>query len=405
MSSIQNIVVIGGGAAGIFTAINIAKASKAYRVVVLEKTGKLLSKVKVSGGGRCNVTNARSEPSQLINYYPRGGKQLYALFKRFSSKDMVRWLEERAIDIKEEEDLRMFPASNSSQTVIDCFLKEAVKYQVDIQLNQSVLSLNKKADQWVITTNDKEYVADKVIMATGSSKAAWGLLEKVGLKTSPPVPSLFTFNIKDRRIEGLQGVSFDHVSVKITKTKLQEEGPLLITHWGMSGPAVLKLSSVGAIHLHTCNYRFEVMLNYLGTITGDEARDQLFSYKEEHLNRTVIKYPLWNIPRRFWERILHLIDLPTETTFGELSKKHRNRLIEELTQGRYAVDGKSTFKDEFVTAGGVELGEVDLDTFECKHFKGLYLAGEVLNIDALTGGFNFQACWSEGWTIAQAINS
>ncbi|WP_425391206.1 aminoacetone oxidase family FAD-binding enzyme [Ekhidna sp.] len=399
----MKVIVIGGGAAGFFAAINIAEKHPNYQVTILEKSSKLLAKVKVSGGGRCNVTNARTKPSELVPFYPRGNKKLHPLFKKFSSSDMVAWLNQRGVETKAEGDLRMFPVTDDSQTIIDCFLKEAKKHGVTIQQNEALTQLEQRDGEWMVHTKATTYNADKVIVATGSSTATWKLLENLELELTDLVPSLFTFNITDSRLQDLQGISFDHAQVKVTGTKLEESGPLLITHWGLSGPAVLKLSSRGAYKLAEKKYQFDILINFTGTLKSDEIRTRIMEYAAANPKRKVINYPLFELPKRFWERVTSHCEIGAETPFMELSKKHLNKLVEELGQGRYEVDGKSTFKEEFVTAGGIKLSEVDLSTFECKRFPNLYLAGEVLDIDALTGGFNFQACWSAGWVISKCI--
>lgn len=400
----QKIIIIGGGAAGFFTAINIAEKHPDYQVTILEKTDKLLSKVKVSGGGRCNVTNARSTPSELVRFYPRGQKKLHPVFNRFSTSDMVQWLEQRGVKTHAEADQRMFPVSNSSQTVIDCFLNEAFRLRVKILRNCAMTSLEQtEGDRWLVRTNQEDLPADKVIVCTGSSPALWKQLESFGLEVTPPVPSLFTFNIRDERIAGLPGVSFPEVRIRITGTKLEASGPLLITHWGLSGPAVLKLSAWGARELAEVRYRFSLLINFLGGQPPEHIRQLLLNEKVENPKRKVVNYPPGGLPKRSWEQLTGYCGIGTETLFGALSKSQLNKLTEELTQGLYPVTGKSTFKEEFVTSGGVKLSEIDLDTFECRKFKNLYLAGEVLDIDALTGGFNFQACWSAGWVISEGV--
>ncbi len=398
----MNIIVIGGGAAGFFSAINIAEKHPDYEVVILEKSNKVLQKVKVSGGGRCNVTNGRNNPSELVQFYPRGQKKLHSLFKAFSTQDMVNWLYNRGVETKAEEDHRVFPVTDSSQTIVDCFLRHVQKYNIQVLKNHTLVRLEQIDSSWLVHTKQQIFNADKVIVTTGSSPATWKILQETGLEISDLAPSLFTFNIEDVRIKDLQGISFDRAQVKIVASKLSEEGPLLITHWGMSGPAILKLSSWGAYKLEEKNYHFEILVNYPGLST-EQARHLLQEYKNQHPKRKVFNYPLYDLPRRFWEQIITYCDISDQTPFSELSKKHINKLMEELTQGRYQVAGKSTFKEEFVTAGGVKLSEIDLKTFEAKRFPGLYLAGEVLDIDALTGGFNFQACWSGGWVISESI--
>ena len=398
----MDVVVIGGGAAGFFTAINIAEKNPEARVTILEKSNKLLQKVKVSGGGRCNVTNARNKPSELVSFYPRGNKKLHPIFKKFSTEDMVKWLEHRGIETKTEEDLRVFPISDSSQNIIDCFLNQAKKFGVNILTNHALKSIDKQNERWKLESNNGAFEADRVVIATGSSPAAWSVMEQLGLRITEIVPSLFTFNIKDARLKGLQGISFDKVSVKITGTKLVESGPLLITHWGLSGPAILKLSSRGAYELAEKNYQFEILINFI-SMTNEEVRSHANNYKLSNPKRKVINYPLFDLPKRFWEKLILTIGINENLLYGELSKKHINKLVEELTQGRYEITGKSTFKEEFVTAGGVDLSEIDFENFESKRFPGLYLAGETLNIDALTGGFNFQACWTAGWIISESF--
>lgn len=399
----MKVVVIGGGAAGFFTAINIAEKHPVYQVTILEKSSKLLSKVKVSGGGRCNVTNAREKASELVHFYPRGNKKLHSLFKEFSTSDMANWLSQRGVKTKAEADLRMFPVTDSSQTIIDCFMKEAKKHKVGIQLNARMNSIQQNGEKWLVETSSETIQADKVVIATGSSPALWKQLNNLGLQVISPVPSLFTFNVKDDRIKGLMGVAFENASIKIVGTKLSDNGPMLITHWGLSGPAILKLSAWGARELESLNYRFKVLINFTGQQKPEEAKSHLLAYKESNPKRKIVNYPLFDLPKRFWEQLIEYCGIDNEQTFGELPKKQTNKLIEELTQGLYGVNGKSTFKEEFVTAGGVNLNEIDLNTFESKHFKNLYLAGEVLDIDALTGGFNFQACWSAGWVISEMI--
>lgn len=398
----MKIIIIGGGASGLFSAINIAEKHPEYQVQILEKTSNLLSKVKISGGGRCNVTNERSSPSELIHFYPRGNKKLHQVFKRFSTSDMIDWLSQRGVPTTTEEDKRVFPTSNTSQTIIDCFLQETKRLGVEILKNQNVTSLESQNGKWHIITSSQSFEADKVVIATGSSTASWKMLQQIDMEATNRVPSLFTFNIEDERLHDLQGVAFGESQVKIVGSKLSESGPLLITHWGLSGPAILKLSAWGAYELADKNYQFDVLINYTSH-NHEELRKHLIQYKEANPKRKVINYPLFDLPKRFWEKIIRFCGISNDLPYSELSKKHLNKLIEELSQGKYTVNGKSTFKDEFVTAGGVKLSEVSLETFECKRFPNLYLSGEVLDIDALTGGFNFQACWSSAWLISEHI--
>ena len=399
----MKVTVIGGGAAGFFAAINIAAKHPGYDVIILEKTSKFLQKVKISGGGRCNVTNESGTAAELVLFYPRGQKKLYTVFKRFSTTDMVEWLQHRGVETKAESDKRMFPITDSSQTIIDCFLREINKYHIKIHHNQSLEELTSEGESWILKTKDSEFQSDKVVVATGASPSSWQVLRKLGMKITKIAPSLFTFNISDNRIKDLQGISFDHAQVRVAGTKLQESGPLLITHWGVSGPAILKLSAWGAYLLEDKKYSFQILINFIGNLKADEIRQKLLSYVDAHPKRKLVNYPLFDLPKRFWERILAVCGIENSTPLGELSKKQVNKLTEELGQGSYQDHGKSTIKEEFVTAGGVDLSEIDLNTFECRRFPGLYLAGEVLDIDALTGGFNFQACWSASWIISESI--
>lgn len=395
------VIVIGGGAGGYFTAICIKEQQPDAEVVILEKTSKVLQKVKVSGGGRCNVTNGRTLPAELVKFYPRGGKKLHKLFQGFTTADMRQWLAQHGVKTSEEADRRVFPASNSSQTIIDLFEGLCRKLGVQVKLGVAVQSLEKTETGWLITHSAGADAADAVVMATGASGAAWQILEKLGLKIQPPVPSLFTFHIDDPRLSGLSGMAFPEVQVKMAGTSLTESGPMLITHWGLSGPAVLKLSAWGARELAEKSYRFGLIVNLVGK-SADGFRAELQQLAQEHPGRKVANYPHEGVPKRYWQQLLSMAGL-SERTFGELGKAAINKLTEELTQAHFQVTGKSAFKEEFVTCGGVDLAEVDLTSFQSKRFPGLYLVGEVLDIDALTGGFNFQACWSGGWAVAQHI--
>ncbi|MEQ9300656.1 MAG: NAD(P)/FAD-dependent oxidoreductase [Cyclobacteriaceae bacterium] len=399
----RKIIVIGGGAAGFFAAINIAQRNPDDEVVILEKTNKWLQKVKVSGGGRCNVTNQLSKPSELVGFYPRGAKKLYKSFEKFGTTDMVKWLKDHGVETQAEADLRMFPVTNSSQTIIDCFIDACKRYGVNILRNENVTELKQVSDyKWQISTTANSFLADKLVICTGASPNFWNKLGALGLKTASPVPSLFTFNIKDSRLQELAGVSFPRCLIKIAGTKLEESGPLLITHWGLSGPAILKLSARGARDLAVMSYKFEIIINFLESTTYEEARQFLTSRKEENVKKNIGNV-MPDIPKRYWLSLLDYCQINPETKMGDMGKKALNKLTEELFQARFAVSGKSTFKEEFVTCGGVELSEINMETMEARRFPNLYLSGEVLNIDALTGGFNFQACWTSSWIISRSI--
>lgn len=399
----KSIIIVGGGAAGYFSAINVAEKHPDYQVTILEKASQGLAKVRISGGGRCNVTNQRKQPSELVNFYPRGQKKLYPVFKKFTTSDMVDWLKVRGVETQAETDQRIFPASNTSQTIIDCFVNQATRLGIVVKFNTSVKSLVQSGNQWKLETSSGEEIADVVIYATGSSPSSMAVLTQLGLHATPLAPSLFTFNIADARIKGLEGLSFKQVKVKVAKTKLEDEGPMLITHWGLSGPAILKLSAWGALDLKDVGYRFQIMLNFTPELRQEEVRTHISELKSNYSKRKTANYPLFDLPRRFWERVCSTSGISEDSLNLDLSKKQINKLTEELTQGLYQVNGKSTFKEEFVTCGGIDLSEINLNTFECLRFPNLYLAGEVLNIDALTGGFNFQACWSGGWVISESL--
>jgi predicted Rossmann fold flavoprotein len=394
-------VIVGAGAGGYFTAILLKERSPEWDVIILEKSTKVLQKVKVSGGGRCNVTNGRSAPGELVDFYPRGGRKLYKLLKNFSTSDMRNWLESHGVHTHEEADKRVFPVSNSSQTIIDLFESRAKKSGVRLELGCGANQLMKTPTGWQITHSKGSIKCDVVIVASGASPAMWQVLADMGIQINAPVPSLFTFHIKDKRIGDLQGISFPQAKLKVATTDLLEQGPLLITHWGLSGPAVLKLSAWGARPLADLKYKFSLLVNFID-LTYDECQRDLNALKSNHPTRKLANHIPFDLPRRFWERLISIAGI-SQKTFGELSKSDINKITEELTQALYKVDGKSAFKEEFVTCGGVDIGEVDLETMQAKNFPGLYFVGEVLDIDALTGGFNFQACWSGGWAVVQSL--
>jgi predicted Rossmann fold flavoprotein len=404
----KNIIIIGGGAAGFFAAIACAGAHPDYHISILERSPNLLSKVKISGGGRCNVTHACFEPRQLVKYYPRGEKQLLGPFTRFNPSNTVDWFQSRGVELKTEDDGRMFPVTDNSQTIINCFLNEVKRLGVEVKTQLGVEELLPPvggSTQWkVITTVGSAILADAVIVAGGSSARIWNMVERLGLRIVPPVPSLFTFNINDARIKGLEGLSVENAAVSVVDTKLKTEGPLLITHWGMSGPGILRLSAWGARILAEKNHQFEIEVNWAGKQTYQEVLEDIKQVKRRHAKKMVTGNPLFNIPRRLWERLSGLVTANKPLfNYADLSNKQIEQLAHLVAMCRFAVTGKSTFKDEFVTAGGVELDEIDFKTMQSKKLPGLYFAGEVLNIDAITGGFNFQCAWTTGWIAGNSV--
>ena len=398
-----DIIIVGGGAAGFFTAINIVEKNPKLKVAILERGKGVLEKVRISGGGRCNVTHACFEPDELVKFYPRGEKELRGPFHQFCSGDTIEWFEKHGVELKIEEDGRMFPVSNSSQTIIDCFLKATQKLGIAILTGQSVQSIFKKDNLWKIETQSENYIAEKLILATGSNPKIWDLLQTFGHAVVSPVPSLFTFNIKDPRIAALPGVSA-LVSVKVKDTKLTSTGPLLITHWGMSGPAILKLSAWGARILFDKNYQFNIFVNWLNDVDLEDAENMLKDLKQEHSKKAVSKKSPFEFPNRLWETLVLASGIESETKWADLSKNQIQSLAKQLTNGTFNVNGKSTFKEEFVTAGGIDLKEINFKTMESKLHENLYFAGEIVNIDAITGGFNFQNAWTSGFILANAIS-
>lgn len=398
-----DVIVVGGGASGFFTAINLAEQIPDLRIAILERSNEVLSKVKISGGGRCNVTHACFIPNVLAKFYPRGEKELKGPFHSFCTGDVMEWFSERGVSLKIEEDGRVFPESDNSQTIIDCFLNEAANFNIKIIKQTIVQQLSKENDFWKIETSKDTYQSKQLLMATGSNVKVWDLLKTVNHSIVNPVPSLFTFNIKDDRIKDLMGVSTEMVSLKVKGSTLKANGPLLITHWGMSGPAILRLSAWGARELFDKNYQFQIIVNWTNDFVFDEVLEELMQLKQSNPKKTIIKHAQYGLTNRLWQQLVKASMISEDLTWADVSKKQLVNLAEQLTQSEFNVNGKSTFKDEFVTAGGIDLKEVNFKTMESKLQDNLYFTGEILNIDAITGGFNFQNAWTTGFLAANAI--
>ncbi len=394
-------VVVGGGASGCFFAINYKIKHPDAKVVLIEKSNKLLAKVKISGGGRCNVTHACFDPRELVKFYPRGHKELKGPFSKFQPGDTIQWFAERGVELKIEEDGRMFPTTDDSQTIIDTFMQELHAHNVEVKLSCGLESLRKNEDSFRLKTTQGDFESSKVFMATGGAKSVWQHLESIGLRIVSPVPALFTFNIKHDLIKDLQGVSVPLGNVKLAGTKFEEIGPVLITHWGLSGPGILKLSSVAATWLAERDYQFKIRLNWNFNYDFEDLLNTLKDLRENSAKQLVSGLREFDIPKRLWHRMLLLCGITEQMKLADLSNKHLNKLASIICTCELEVKGKSTNKDEFVTAGGIDLKEVDFRTMECKQIPGLYFGGEMLNIDALTGGFNFQAAWTTAWLAAE----
>lgn len=402
----KRVLIIGGGASGFFTAIKIAEENPDIEVTILEQGRNVLTKVKISGGGRCNLAHAEFVPREMSKNYPRGQRELMGPFNSFCSGDTMAWFEERGVEVKIEEDGRIFPITDSSETVIDCFLNACRENGVKILTKRKVLNIyppEEKDQCWkAICANGESYYADHLVVATGSSQFMWEQVSHLGHSIVPPVPSLFTFNIKDERIKDLMGVSVPNAEVQIKSLKAKNHGPLLITHWGMSGPGILKISAVQARALHACNYEFEVTVNWIMEKEADTLAE-LNALKLKEGKKKVFNLVQYNLPKRLWHKLCQAAKIKEDTRWADLNKKQLISLSKELCAGVYDVRGKSTFKEEFVTAGGVELKEVNFKTYESKILYRLYFTGEALDIDAVTGGFNFQAAWTSGFLAGQAI--
>ncbi len=421
-----DVLIIGGGAAGFYAAIHIAEADPTLKIGILERGKEVLGKVKVSGGGRCNVTHAEFDPGQLVKNYPRGEKELLGPFHSYCSGDTVAFFEERGINLKIEDDGRMFPVTNSSQTIIDCFLNETERLGVKVLRHSTVTDIEPRTFSngnkgWGVTSIKGFYETKKLLVATGSNPKMWGLLEKLGHTIIDPVPSLFTFNVKDERINGIPGLSTSatvavlaktlfnpKITIKLRSQKadevlLKSEGPVLVTHWGLSGPAILKLSAWGANLLNSFKYRFRIRINWLPDFNKGSVFSYLRDVKEVEGKKTVLRTRAFDMPRRLWTNLVRASNIQETTKWADVTKDQLQTLVGHLTECEFKVEGKSTFKEEFVTAGGIDLKEINFKTFESKKIPNLFFAGEIINVDAITGGFNFQNAWTSGYIAAKGI--
>jgi predicted Rossmann fold flavoprotein len=399
----QKAIIIGGGAAGIFAAIACAEANPELEVIVLEKAKDLLQKVRISGGGRCNVTHACFVPRELVQFYPRGQKELLGPFNRFQPSDTMEWFADRGVDLKIESDNRVFPITNDSETIVSCLLMMAESAGVKIKSQTAVLDIKKEDETFTIKTTNGDFETERLLIAAGSSKKLWDIIKKLGHSVVEQAPSLFTFNIKDARIKGLAGISVENTEVSIANSELVEYGPLLITHWGISGPAVLKLSSWGAFDLADRMYYFPVLVNWTANFEPEEVMAACMVEREANPRKRIQNHAMFGIPLRLWKNLATASGISNTHNWADISNKVLNEFVGELTASCFQVSGKSTFKDEFVTAGGVDLKEINFKRFESKIHPNLFFAGEILNIDALTGGFNFQAAWTGGWLAGHAL--
>jgi predicted Rossmann fold flavoprotein len=407
MQSPYFLIVVGAGAAGIFAAVNAALLNPEKKILVLEKSDKLLSKVRISGGGRCNVTHACFEPAQLLPNYPRGRKELAGPFSRFHAKDTVEWFAARGVRLKTEADGRMFPVSDDSEEIIQCLLNECSRLGVIIKKQTGIKDLIfDDHGIGLLAENGGMLRAQNVLIATGGSpqKRHYEWLEKTGHTIKAPVPSLFTFNLNPHPLKNLMGLSVQNAVVSISGFKEKTKGPVLITHWGLSGPAILKMSALAALHLHDNHYKFDVAINWLPDFKVNQLEKILQEKKLNHALGKVIKSkPFPEIPIRFWEFICGLLDIPEQMNWADISHRNINRMVNLLHAFPFRAEGKTTFKEEFVTCGGLDLKQIDLKTMESKLHPGLFFAGELLNIDGITGGFNFQAAWTTGFIAASSL--
>ena len=399
----NDVIIIGGGAAGFFSAINIAILNPNLNILILERGKEGLQKVKISGGGRCNVTHAQFIPYELTQNYPRGEKELLGPFHQFMTGDTMQWFEERGVKLKIEEDGRVFPVSNNSQSIIDCFLNEVKRLNIKVLYNHSVKDISLENNEWLINTDKQNFNSPKILVATGSNQKIWNLMNLLNHTIVKPVASLFSFDIKDSRIKSSPGVVVEDVIINVVNSKLSSNGPLLITHKGMSAPSILKLSAFGALEFESLNYQFDISINFV-KLSYLDCLSKLKLIKNKMSKKMVVNTPNFGIPKRLWKELVNYSQIDSKLIWAELNKNQLNLLSTQLTSSIFKVSGKSTFKEEFVTAGGIDLKEINFKTFESKIHKNLFFAGEVLNIDAITGGYNFQNAWTGAYVASKSIS-
>ncbi|MEH2408235.1 NAD(P)/FAD-dependent oxidoreductase [Nostoc sp.] len=403
------IVVIGGGAAGFFGALACAKANPQAQVTLLEASRQPLAKVLISGGGRCNVTHACFDSEELVQNYPRGAKALRGALTRFGPQDTVAWFAAGGVYLKTEADGRMFPVTNTSETIVECLIKAVATSGVKLRIGTHVTSVKRTAADGgfeILLKSGETIKCDRLLLATGSSPVGYKIVRELGHQIEPPVPSLFTFNILDQKLRELAGVSVNPAQLRLSaggKSPLQQTGPLLITHWGLSGPAVLKLSAWGARVLHESRYQSKLLINWLPLMHQEQVREKVLAVKDEWGKKAIALHRGVDLPHRLWQYIIARAGITIEDRWAEISSKTLNQLVQELTQGQYLINGKGAFKEEFVTCGGVNLKEVNFKTMESRLVPGLYFAGEILDIDGVTGGFNFQSAWTTGYLAGIAM--
>jgi predicted Rossmann fold flavoprotein len=404
--NVFDLIVVGGGAAGFYGAVQTAERNSHLKIAILEKSNKILAKVKVSGGGRCNVTHNCFNPIKLSHHYPRGEKFLQSIFKQHDATKTVEWFKAKGVELKTEDDGRMFPVTDNSQTIIDCLVRETERSKIKMLLGEGVISAVKTEFGFQLQTiAGKEFRSQNVLITTGGNPnvESYNWIASLGHTIVAPIPSLFTFNDSEKKFADLMGVSVSNAEVKIAGTKLSQAGPLLITHWGLSGPAVIKLSAWAAESLYQKKYSFTALVSWIGAKKENEVISYLAFQKMEKKKQKVMTNPLYDLPQRLWTRLCELAEINPERIWAELAQKNMNRLMELLIRCPFKIEGKTTFKEEFVTCGGVDLKEINSDTMESKICSGLHFAGEVLNIDGETGGFNFQNAWSTSYIAARAI--